>query len=92
MSKNWTLQTLPPFYFGKIGKKKVFGDIPEEKKVISRLKRRSKKTKKWLLSKGVSSWFWPKKMDVFHVFVFGRIGKKNVFSDILKRKKKLSRL
>ena len=33
-----------------------------------------------------------KKIDVFHVFVFGRIGKKNAFGDILERKKKLSRL
>ena len=33
-----------------------------------------------------------KSCKVFHVFIVGKIGQENVFHDVLKRKKRLSKL
>ena len=45
-----------------------------------------KKSKNYQFSKGVSSWFWSRIGNFFHQFVLGKIGRENVFHDILESK------
>ena len=59
----------------------------EKKSNFYTMKRRSKKTEKNGFFPKVLVHGFVKKIDVFHVFVFGKIGKKNGFGDILERKK-----
>ena len=75
------------FIFGKIGKKKVSVDILERKNAFLDYKnKKQKKFKNWPFSKGVSLWFWSKNGIFFHLFIFGKIGKKKVSGHILGRK------
>ena len=56
--KKWDFFHL--FIYGKIGKKKVFGDILEKKNafVYHKNKDAKKKSKNWPSQKGVSPCFW----------------------------------
>ena len=73
--------------FGKIGKKKVSGHILGRKHAFLDYNNKKEKTSKnWPFSTGVSPWFWSKNGIFFHLFIFGKIGNKKVFSDILERK------
>ena len=75
------------FIFGKIGKKKVSGHILGRKHAFLDYNNKKEKTSKnWPFSTGVSPWFWSKNEIFFHLFIFGKIGKKKDFSDILERK------
>ena len=80
------------FFLGKIGEENVFFDHLERKKRLSRLLKLKFKTgKSDILPKGLTHGFGPK-MSIFQTFFLGKIGKENVFSDHLERKKRLSRL
>ena len=47
------------FIFGKIRQENAFGDILERKRAFLRSKiKKSKKSKNWDFSRGVSPWFW----------------------------------
>ena len=48
--------------------------------------RKLKKSKNQDFSKGVSPWLW-KKLKFFHVFIFGKINRQNVFDVILESQK-----
>ena len=90
--KKWDFFHL--FIFGKIGKKQVFGDILERKNAFLdyKNKKQKKKSKNWPFSTVVSPWFWSKNGIFFHVFMFGKIGKKKSLCRYSKKKKSLSRL
>ena len=74
------------FIFGKIGKKKVFGDILEKKNAILYYKDKEQKIEKLAFCQKGYSMVFAKRWDFFHLFIFGKIGKKKVFGDILERK------
>ena len=80
------------FVLRDIGQENVFYNIPERKNCILRYKNKSfKKLKNCHFSKGVNPWFWSKNAH-FPTFFLGNIGQKNVFYDISRTKKRLSRL
>ena len=63
-------------------------DILERKKAfLDYKKQKVKKVENWDFSKGVSPWFLVKNLEFFHLFIFSKISKQNVFDDILERKK-----
>ena len=75
------------FFLGNIGQKIVFYDILERKNAFLGYKnKKSKKSKKWHFSKGVTPWFWSKNGHVSKIFFLRSIGQENVFYDILERK------
>ena len=74
-------------FLGNIGHGNVFYDILERKNAFLAYKNKNfKKSKCWHFSKGVNPWFWSKNGHFFNFFVFGNIGKKNVFYDNIERK------
>ena len=71
-----------------MGQENVFVDILETKKAFLDPKiTKLKKSKIWYFSKGVSPWFFVKFLKIFHVFIFGKIRRQNVFDIILERKR-----
>ena len=83
-SKNDRFSNL--FFLGNIEQENVFYDILERK--IAFLGYKNKKLKKsnnWLLSKGVSPWFWSKNGH-FYNFFLSNIDQEHVFYDILERR------
>ena len=64
----------------------MFDDILETKKAfLDYKKQKVKKVKNWDFFKG--SMVLVKNLKIFQFFIFGKIGKQNVFDDILERKK-----
>ena len=96
-SKNWDFsKRVSPWFWskiglfshvflGNIGQTNVFYDILERKNVLPGYKK-LQESKNWDFSKGVSPWFRSKTGHVFHLFIFGNTGQKNLFDDILERK------
>ena len=75
------------FFFANIGQKNVFYDILKRQNAFLGYKnQKSKKSKNWLLSKGVNPWFCSKNGHNSNFFFLGNIGQENVFYDILERK------
>ena len=87
LDQKWLfLQTF--FFFGNIGKKNVFHYILEQKKAcLGYKKKKLKKSKNGLFSKGVNPWFWSKNGHFSKLFFLGNIGQENVLHDILEQKK-----
>ena len=55
------MKFLYPFFLGKIGQEKVFGNFLDTKQAFLDYKNLDfKKSQNWHLSKGGSPWFWPK--------------------------------
>ena len=76
------------FFSGNIGQQNVFYDILERKNAVLRYKNKKFKTSQnWHFSKRVNPWFWSKIGHSCSIFFLGNIGQKNVFYDILQRKK-----
>ena len=74
------------FFLGNIGQENVFYYILERKNAFLGYKNKKfKKSKNCHFSKEVNLWFWSKNGHFFD-FVFGSIGKENVFYDILAQK------
>ena len=83
----------PSIFLGNLGQQNVFYDILEEKNAFAGYKtKKFKKSKNWHFSKGVNPWFWSKNGHFCNFFFFGNIAQENVSYDILKEKKRLSRL
>ena len=82
------LAIFPSFYFRQKGQHSVFQDILERKKRLSTLKKQQVKRSQKIgnFRKGHSPWSWSKKGNCSILFIFGKIGQKNVFRDILQRK------
>ena len=81
------------FFLGNKGQENVFYDIVEPKNAFLGYKnKKSKKSKHWHFSKGVSPWFWSKNGHFFNFFFFDKIAQENVFyepkNDFLGYKKK----
>ena len=75
------------FFLGNIGQENVFYDILERKNAFLGYKNKNfKKSKNWHFSKGVNPWFCSKSGHFSNLFFSGKIGKENVFYDILERK------
>ena len=75
------------FIFGKIGKKKVSVDILERKNAFLDYKNKKQKNLKiGLFPKGLLHGFGQVNGIFFHLFIFGKIGKKKVSGHILGRK------
>ena len=74
------------FILGKVGKKKVFGDILERKNAFLDYKNKKQKNQKFPFFQRGQSIVLVNKWDLFHLFIFGKKGKKKVFGDILERK------
>ena len=71
----------------------MFYDIQERKNAILGYKKRSSKTRKIAIILKELTHVFCTKMAIFPTsFFFGKIGKENVFNDILEPKKRLSRL
>ena len=83
----------PTFFFQAIQPKKMtFMTFQNEKTPFQAIKTRSSKTRKIdIFPKGITHGFGPK-MAIFQTFFLGKIGKVNVFSDLLEQKKRFSRL
>ena len=65
----------------------VFYDILERKNgLLGYKKKKLKKSKNCLFSKGVNPWFWSKNGHFSNFFLLGKIDQENVFYDILERK------
>ena len=74
------------FFLGNIGQENVFYDILERKiAFLGYKKKKLKKSKNSLFSKGVYPWFWSENGH-FSNFFLSNIGQENVFYDILERK------
>ena len=76
------------FFLRNISQKNVFHNILERKNAFQDYK--NKKLKKWKnchFCKGVNPWYWSKNGHFPNFFFLGNIGQKNVFYDILERKK-----
>ena len=76
------------FFKENISQKNVFHNILERKNAFQDYK--NKKLKKWKnchFCKGVNPWYWSKNGHFPNFFFLGNIGQKNVFYDILERKK-----
>ena len=80
-------------FIGNIGQENVFYDILERKNAFLGYKNNKfKKSKNWDFSKGVNPWFWSKIGHFPIAFFLGNIRQENVFYDICRTKKLLSRL
>ena len=65
-------------------------DILERKNASPGYKNKKlKKTKNWNISKGVNSWFWSKNGHYSNFHFLRKIGKENVFYDIVEQKNAL---
>ena len=78
------------FFLGKIGQENIFYDILQRNNAFPGYKNKKfKKSKNWHFSKGVNPCFWSKNDHYSNFFGMGggaKIGKKNIFHDILERK------
>ena len=82
-----------PFFLGNIGKDNVFYDILQrENSFLGYRNKKFKMSNNSHFSKGVNPWFRSKNGHFSKLFFLVNIGQKNVFYDILKQKKILSRL
>ena len=78
MSKNDHFSNF--FFLGKIGQENFFYDIHEQKNAcLGDKKKKFKKSKNCLFSKGVNPWFWSKNGHFFNFFFLGNIGQEHVF-------------
>ena len=76
------------YFLCNISQENVFYDILERKNALLGYKKKKlKKSKNCLFSKGVNPWFWSKNGHFSKLFFLGNIGKENVFYDILEQKK-----
>ena len=76
------------FLLANIVKENVFYDIVQRKSAFLGYKNKKfKKSKNWHFSEGVNPWFWSKNGTFSNFLFLGNIGQKNVFYDILYRKK-----
>ena len=83
----------PSFFLGNIGHENVFYDILERKiDFLGYKDKKFKKSKNWHFPHGVNQRFWSKNAHFSNFIFLGNIGLKNVFYNILERKKSLSRL
>ena len=81
------------FFQAKQARGNVFYDILERKNTFLGYKNKQfKNSKNCHFSKGVNPWFLEKNGLFDNFFFFSKIGHENVFCDILKQKKRLSRL
>ena len=75
------------YFFGNISQENVFYDILERKNALLGYKKKKlKKSKNCLFSKGVNPWFWSKNGHFSNFFLLGKIDQENVFYDILEGK------
>ena len=75
------------FFLGNIAQENVYYDILQQKNSFLGYKNKKfKKTKYWHFSKGVNPWVWSKNGHFFQLFFLAKIGKENVFYDILEPK------
>ena len=75
------------FFQAMLARKMFFYDILERKKAVVRYKNKKFKSRKiGVFPKGLTHGFGPK-MAISLTFFLGNIGQKNVFYDILERKK-----
>ena len=75
------------FFSGNIAQENVFYVVLERKNAFLGYKNKKfKKSKNWLFSKGVNSWFWSKNGHFSNFFFLGSIGQENNLYDILERK------
>ena len=58
----------------------------KKKNAILDYKDKEQKIEKWAFCQKGYSIVFAKRWDFFHLFIFGKIGKKKVFGDILERK------
>ena len=80
------------FFLGNIGEENVFYDIVERKIAFLGYKNiKFTKAKIHIFPKRFTHGVGPK-IAIFQTFFLGKIGTENVFSDLLERKKGLSRL
>jgi len=80
------LAIFPFFLSGRIGQDNVFGHILEREKGFVELKnKKSKKSKKWDFSKGVSLCLWSKTFNLFYYFIFVKVVQENVLDDVAER-------
>ena len=83
--QKWPFSQL--FFLGNVGLENVFYDILEQKKAfLGYKKKKFKQSKNWHFSKGVNPWFCSKDGHFSNFFFFGKIGRENVFYDILELK------
>ena len=86
-----------PWFWSKIGHFSIsFREYWPEKCVLRYFRTKNlflgyknkklKKSKNYQFSKGVSSWFWSRIGNFFHQCVLGKIGRENVFHNILESK------
>ena len=62
----------------------MFYDILEGRNAFLDYKNKKlKKSKNWDFSKGFSPWFWSKVGNFLQIFILGKIGRRNVFYDIV---------
>ena len=89
----WKSSFFQLFFLGNIGQENVFYDILERKNAfLSYKNKKFKKSKNWHFSKGVNTWLWSKNGHFSNFLFLAKISKKNVFYDILERKKRLTKL
>ena len=68
------------FFFRNIGQENVFYDNVELKIAFLGYKnKKSKKSKNWHFSQGVTPWFWSKNGHLSNFCFLGNIGQENVF-------------
>ena len=76
------------FFLGNIVQENVFYDIVERKNAfLGNKNNKYKKSKNWHFFKGFNPWFCYKIGHFFIFFFLNNIGQKNVFYDIVERKK-----
>ena len=81
------------FFYCKIGQENVFYDILQRKNAfLASKKQKIKKSKNRHFSQGVNPRFWFKNGQLFIFCFLGNIGQENVFYEIPRTKKHLSRL
>ena len=74
------------FFLSKIGQENVFYDILKRiKAFLGYENKKLKKSKNWRFSKRVNPWFWYQNGYFLNFFFLAKIGRKNVFYDILER-------
>ena len=81
------------FFLRNIDQEKVFYDIPEQRNAFLGYKNKKfRESTNWFFSQGVNPWFWSKNGHFSNFFFLRIIDQKNVFYDILERKKSFSTL
>ena len=81
------LAIFPSFDFREKSQENLFGDILERKNAFLDYKdRKFTKSKTGIILKRLAHGFCKEMANCFIFFIFGKIGQKNVFQDILERK------